>query len=237
MFFPTTFWTVIRKAKEKEPENLNALIDRYREPVIRFIRYKGYSSEDAEDLTQEVFIAVCNDKFLEKLDQKKGKFRSILCAVTMNMIRMFERDRGRLKRGGGRPMASVEGEEDQTGIGAVLSGHAPTPEQRFTVEWIQILLGRALDRLKTEGGKLGAAHHEAFVLHRTDGLSYAQIAAKLGLKESDVTNYIHAAKKKLRDFIDEEIRGYCSSEEEYRQEVAELLELAGSVTPEDRTDA
>ncbi len=228
VFFPSTFWTLIQKAKQKDPQALNEIIRIYQAPIVNFIRFKGASEHDAEDLAQEVFLAVCKDKFLSKLDQCKGKFRSVLCAVTVNILKMNQRDRGRLKRGGGGRKVAIGADDEHDGMIEDVIAKTPSPERQFTAEWIENLVNRALDKLKTDGGRLGPVYHQVLMMHKMDGAGHAEISKALKLKESDVNNYVHAAKKKLREFIEEEIRGYCSSKEEYELEVRELLSLSGT---------
>jgi RNA polymerase sigma-70 factor (ECF subfamily) len=227
VFFPETFWTLIQKAKQKDPQAMNEIVRIYRPPIVNFLRYKGVSEHDADDLAQEVFLAICQDKFLSKLDKCKGKFRSVLCAVTVNILKMRQRDQGRIKRGGGGKKVAI-GSDEQDGMIDDVIARTPSPEQQFTAEWIQTLVNRAVDKLRNQGGKLGPVYHKVFLMHKMDGASHVEIAKALKMKESDVNNYVHAAKKKLREFIEEEIRTYCSSQEEYELEVGELLALTGT---------
>lgn len=228
VFFPETFWTLIQKAKQNDPQALNEIVRIYRPPIVNFIRYKGYSEHDAEDLSQEVFLAICKDHFLAKLDKCKGKFRSVVCAVTTNILKMRQRDRARLKRGGGAKKVAIGPDEDQDGMIDDVIARMPTPEDRFTAEWIESLVNRALEKLQKEGGRLGPVYHKVFLMHKTEGASHAEIARATRLKESDVNNYVHAAKKKLQEFIEAEIRTYCSSQQEYEAEIRDLLSMTGS---------
>jgi predicted transcriptional regulator len=45
------------------------------------------------------------------------------------------------------------------------------------------------------------------------GKSYKEIATKLGKSETDVTNYIHRAKLRLKHEIEQLIGEYCTAEE------------------------
>ena len=48
--FKSTIWTMIREAQEGESLAVNNLLDRYREPVVGFLRNRGLNKEDAEDV-------------------------------------------------------------------------------------------------------------------------------------------------------------------------------------------
>ena len=55
-----------------------------------------------------------------------------------------------------------------------------------------------------------------------DELPYREIAGKLGRKEHDVKNFIFQGKKLLKEAIRQFIREYCSSPDEFREELEEL---------------
>ena len=111
---PSTMWTVISQARRGGQEALEAIFKKYRPPVYAFIRNTGFPHEDAEDLTQEVFLALVKDDVLEKADKERGKFRSLLLAVTRHAISTKRRHDGRIKRGGGaKPLSLSEGEDHE----------------------------------------------------------------------------------------------------------------------------
>jgi RNA polymerase sigma-70 factor (ECF subfamily) len=63
------------------------------------VRRRGYSPEDAQDLTQEFFSRLLTSNSLASVDRRKGKFRSFLLA-SMNHLLAKEWDRSqRQKRG------------------------------------------------------------------------------------------------------------------------------------------
>jgi hypothetical protein len=67
---------------------------------LHFARRRGYSPEDAQDLTQGFFLHVVKHRAFTGVEQLKGKFRSFLLASFQNHL-SDAADRGRrLKRGG-----------------------------------------------------------------------------------------------------------------------------------------
>ena len=52
-----------------------------------------------------------------------------------------------------------------------------------------------------------------------NGMSYKDVAARLGATEAEVTNWIHRAKDKMRAHLVERVKEYCSSEEELEAEI------------------
>ena len=54
-------------------------------------------------------------------------------------------------------------------------------------------------------------------------LTYEQVAQQLGLKSSDVTNYLAYARREFRRTVLEQLREMTASEEEFRREARSLL--------------
>ena len=73
---------------------------------------------------------------------------------------------------------------------------------------------QAMERLKHDPGT------QALKL-QLEGLSYQEIAEKLGRKAADVTNFIHRAKERLRREVERLIAEY-STREDVAEELAAL---------------
>jgi DNA-directed RNA polymerase specialized sigma24 family protein len=117
--FQSTRWSlVLVSAKSQAPGSKEAFADLcklYWYPLYAFIRYRGYSPEDAQDLVQGFFLHLVEHKTLRRVDRSKGKFRSFLLASLQNFL-SDEADRARcLKRGGGAEFVhfDLEGCEDR----------------------------------------------------------------------------------------------------------------------------
>src|SRR5260370_14315689 len=102
-FRPTRWSVVLLSAQSKAPGSqaaLAALCRLYWYPLYAFVRRRGYSPEDAQDLTQGFFLHLLDHKALAQVDPLKGKFRSVLLVSIQNYLSK-EADRARcLKRGG-----------------------------------------------------------------------------------------------------------------------------------------
>ena len=125
--FPTTVWDVVRAAGEQQPAALERLASDYRAPVLSFIRSRGIAAASAEDLCQDVFVRVLAGGVLAKADAAKGRFRSLLCTVTVRVIQDWGRRQREL------PVAELDPQ-------------APAPD--FDRVWVLHLTERALRRLK-----------------------------------------------------------------------------------------
>jgi RNA polymerase sigma-70 factor (ECF subfamily) len=205
MSFPSSVWTLMLSLKA-DPERMKELVvRRYREPVYQFLLRRVPRPEDAEDLTQEVFLRICADSFLQKVDPEKGKFRSLLLAVTRRVIASHQR----------HELAEMRDRRRQVPLDDLeLPADAPA-EGEFDRLWVGNLMTQAMDRMKEEPNL-------AALRLQVQGKSYREIAAELGRSESDVTNHIHRAKQRLRHEIETVIREYSGGE--VQAEIAALMQ-------------
>src|ERR1700745_3488418 len=88
--FRTTHWSVVLlSAQTQVPGSRTAMADLcqlYWYPLYAFVRRRGYSPEDAQDLTQGFFLHLLDHKALTHVDPLKGKFRSFLLAAIQNYL-------------------------------------------------------------------------------------------------------------------------------------------------------
>ena len=95
--FNTTHWSVVTLAgKAQSPQSALAIekaVPHLLATVVWvFIRRKGYSNADAEDLTQEFFARFLERNEFEVVDPSKGKFRTFLLAALTHFL-SNQRDR------------------------------------------------------------------------------------------------------------------------------------------------
>src|SRR5215472_5620607 len=113
--FATTHWSVVVHAGDSgSPETASAmerLCRTYWYPLYVFIRRKGYSHEDASDLTQAFFAKFLEKLYLKSVDANLGKFRTfLLTSMTHFLANEWDRSQAQ-KRGGGERVISFD---DQT---------------------------------------------------------------------------------------------------------------------------
>src|SRR5262245_31872417 len=86
MQFNSTVWRRIDDARSGSREALESLLANYRAPLLDYLRSKGVSEHDAEDVVQEVCIEISQDEFLKRADRAKGRFRTLLLRVTQYVL-------------------------------------------------------------------------------------------------------------------------------------------------------
>src|SRR5512144_1013499 len=108
--FTTTHWSVVlATADQDSPQGaaaLEKLCRTYWYPLYAYVRRRGYSHEDAQDLTQGFLLQLLERHAFARADASKGRFRSFLLAA-LSYFLSDERERAAAqKRGGGRPTLS-----------------------------------------------------------------------------------------------------------------------------------
>ncbi|MFM7182529.1 MAG: RNA polymerase sigma factor [Verrucomicrobiales bacterium] len=88
--FRTTRWTVVFAAGEGSDAGsqmaMEELCRTYWYPLYVYVRRRGYSKEDAEDLTQAFLARLFAKKNLDGLSPEHGRFRSFLLAALKNFL-------------------------------------------------------------------------------------------------------------------------------------------------------
>ena len=113
--FATTHWSLVVAAKPGEASQsraqqaLDYLCRAYWYPLYAFVRSRGYSSDDAQDLTQSFFARLIETRGFGTADPERGRFRSyLLGAMKHFMANEWHRAQAK-KRGGGVAFLELDG--------------------------------------------------------------------------------------------------------------------------------
>ena len=87
------------------------LCQTYWAPLYSFVRSRGYTVHDAQDLTQSFFAYLIEHKIYARVDRQKGKFRSFLLASLKNFLADASDRERTLKRGGGQDFLPLHEEQ------------------------------------------------------------------------------------------------------------------------------
>ncbi len=229
--FQSTLWSVVIRAKDLEsPERraaLEKLFQTYWKPLYFFIRRKGKSVDDSEDLIQGFFAEVLSKNHLKYVDRARGKFRTFLLTCLEHYL-ADEYDRARAqKRGGDRihlPLDVRQAEREAS----LQPKSDETPGRIFEREWAVNVLAQAMAALKAafEGSGRGSefALFKAHLMSaRPQGASYEEMAKTLGVSADDIRNRIRSTRLQLREAILDVIRDYSDSEKDAQEELMLLL--------------
>jgi len=203
--FVTTRWSLIVSgggSKSKEQETRAALAELcriYWRPIFAFICRRGYSTQDAEDLTQDFFVMILEGDWLKNADPSRGRFRSLLLKSLKNFLNDAADKIHARKRGGDVSFISWDAWMSEAPSELSMSTQTLTSlpaERLFDVRWAATVVERALRRLREECERKGRRRVfdvlSAYLTVERDDVSCASLATKSGVPQGTVESYFIA---------------------------------------------
>src|SRR5204863_5984313 len=132
---------------------LSELCKTYWRPIFAYICRRGYSSQDAEDLTQDFFASLLQGPLLERADRDRGHFRSLLLKALRDFLGHATEKLGASKRGGGVKLVSWDDRMAEALSQLSISAQALSscsPEQLFDVRSEATVVENALPRRRVD---------------------------------------------------------------------------------------
>jgi DNA-directed RNA polymerase specialized sigma24 family protein len=232
--FQTTEWTaVLLSAQSGAPAADSAreeICRRYWYPLYAYIRRRGYSGDDARDLTQGFFLSLFDRKALRHATPIRGRFRSFLLASVKNHLSTEFHRQNAIKRGGNIEFISLDFESAEDRYS---KDHAEflTAEKIFDARWAMTLLDDTTKRLREEYGALGkeTVFQELLpflgLAGTSTGMGYELAAKKLNLTLGGAKTLVHRFRRRYAEVlreavaqtvtdpnqIDDEIRALCDA--------------------------
>jgi RNA polymerase sigma-70 factor (ECF subfamily) len=233
-WFVTTHWSVVLSAGHSDTpraaEALQRLCQAYWYPLYAYVRRRGYSPHDAQDLTQGFFARLLKRHAMTKVDRAKGKFRSFLLA-SMNHFLADEWDKRRAqKRDAGQPI-SLDLESAETRYLQQADDALPA-EKTFERRWALTLLEQVYERLRQDYRREGKGDlFETLrfsLMGERSAVPYADLARRLSMNEGAVKVAVHRLRQNYRKRLRAHIAETVATPEEVEEELRCLLRaLAG----------
>ena len=210
--FATTHWTVVLAAGQRStPQSdlaLEQLCKTYWFPLYAYVRRRGHTKEDAEDLTQAFFARFLARNYLEGLRAERGRFRAFLLASLKHFLANEWDKSQRQKRGGNIPHLSLDWQTADTKF-QVAAVNEPSPDRAFDREWAVTLLAKVIEQLQKECEAEDKAklfeQLKIFLTTGKAGTAQAEVAKALDMEEGTVRVAIHRLRKRYRQLLRDEI--------------------------------
>jgi DNA-directed RNA polymerase specialized sigma24 family protein len=229
--FATTRWSLVLDAgTEMTPGGraaLATLCELYWYPLYSYLRRRGQSAEDAQDLTQGFFARLLEKQGLQVVDRSRGRFRSFLLASLDHYV-SNERDHAHAqKRGGSTPPISLD-----IALAEDFYIREPadpwTPEKIFDRNWALALLGRVLARL---GGEMQAEGKgelfnalQGYLSGEEAPASYQEVGKSLRMSDGALRVAVHRLRRRYRTLLYDEIAQTVATPEEIDLELQYLID-------------
>jgi len=216
--FVTTRWSLILSGADSDGDAEQAraaladLCRIYWRPVFSFVCRRGYSTEDAQDLTQDFFVMMLQSDWLQHADENRGRFRSFLLKSLQNFLNHAREKNHARKRGGDVQFVSWDDWMAEAPSTLSISPQAleKLPADRlFDLRWAATVVEQALRRLGEECEAKGRRRlFDALRGHLTAERaesSYADLAKSLGVAESVIKKQLHNLRERYRWLLRSEV--------------------------------
>lgn len=175
---------LIQRAAGGDQDAFGDLYERYLEDIYRYVYYRVLDVEEAEDLTEAVFLRVWENLIKTREKSKIKNFRAWIYRITHNLVIDYQRKK--------KPL-SVDLDTVPWINEAVMPGTEKIVEKQLS----EAALVRALHELED-------TLQQVVILRFLNELSHAETAAVLGLTEGHVRVLQYRALKRLRLYLRED---------------------------------
>lgn len=230
--FAATQWSLVRIAQGDDAGGtharraLESLCRTYWYPLYTFIRRRGYSAADAQDLTQAFFARFIATGGFASADSGRGRFRNYLLGALKHFL-ANEWNRARMqKRGGDVTFLEWDALAPERRY-ALEPAQDTDPELSYDREWALESIARAMDKLRREFESAGKAElFEALKGCLTSNEPPREVtAAQLGTTEGAVKVATHRLRQRFRRILREEIAETVGSSDEIDEEMRYLVSV------------
>ena len=171
---------LVQRAIGHDPEAFGRLYDIHVDRVYRHIYYRVGNEEDAEDLTQQVFLKAW--QAIHSYKKTASPFIAWLMTISHNLVVDFYRTK--------KDKAYLEAE-------VLADDTASSPERAAEASFEQQRLRKAILQL-------GSDEQQVIILRFIEGFEFAEIASVLKKKEGNVRVILHRSLVKLRNILEKE---------------------------------
>jgi RNA polymerase sigma-70 factor (ECF subfamily) len=170
---------LVKNAVAGDAEVFGKLYDMYVKRIYRHIFYRVGNVEDAEDLTQQVFMKAW--KAIGRYKKTSSPFIAWLMRISHNLVTDFYRSK--------KDKVYLDTE-------LVADDRDSSPERVGEVNFEQQQLRKAILQLPDE-------QQQVIMMRFIEGFTYVEIASSLGKSEGAIRVIQHRALKKIRCIIEE----------------------------------
>jgi len=203
---------------------LQELCRAYWYPLYAFVRYRGYSSDEAQDLTQSFFVRIIETRGFASADPERGRFRSYLLGAMKHFL-ANEWHRARTqKRGGGVTFLDLDALDPEARY-ALEPAQSTDPDAGFDREWAHETIARAMEKLRAESVARGKGEmFEGLKESLTgDEPARSETAARLGMTDGAVKVAVHRLRQRYREILRAEIAETVTEPSDVEAEMRHLV--------------
>jgi RNA polymerase sigma factor (sigma-70 family) len=230
--FHTTRWSVVLAARGRSTvdaqQSLDTLCRQYWPPLYAYVRHRGHTEHDAQDLTQAFFARLLEKDWLAAAERERGRFRTfLLMALKRFLANEWDRSQTQ-KRGGSARIASLDASEEISPP----DRKSMSAESLFERRWALTLLESVMLRLREEheaAGRLAEYEELKSCLTAERGaIDYESLAVALNIQAASARSTVYRLRKRFRELFREEIAGTVADAADVDDEVRAVIAALGS---------
>lgn len=224
-----TRWTLVRRAAGSETGEAGdrawaELVERYRAPVERTVRYwlRGHSQVD--EAVDDFFAHLLLKGILPKADPDQGRFRAFVQGVIRRYVQQWKR---------ASRVDAAGGEEEAGSLLGDLGAREDLDQVELDEEraWAEGLLAGALAQLVREKPRDGQLLLDAHGIPGGTPIEREALAASAGIKTNALDQALFRARKRLRELVIDAVAESVATQEDFESERAVMLDRLLSAHP------
>lgn len=243
---PTTRWSLVVRAGEfsgdasarlSARQSLEELCQIYWPALYGYLRRRGRSRQDAEDLIQGFFTDLLQRESIATADASRGRFRAFLYASLDHYVANQHRRDNAVKRGSATYTFSIDGgqaDESDRSLGVTeIADRSIDPARLFDRQWAHCLIRQTVRALEQEyqakgKGEWFAKLSPMLTSTDTDSQTRQQIARDLGLSSTALKVAIHRLRATYRQRLIDAVAQTVEDPEDSGRERQCLFDALGN---------
>ena len=229
--FATTHWSLVVAAKPdaasqtQAQKALEELCRAYWYPLYAFVRNRGYSPTDAEDLTQSFFARLIETRGFASAEPERGRFRSYLLGALKHFLAHDWENKKARKRGGDVTFLELDSLQPEARY-AVEPAYCDDPDAEFNRQWAQQSIARAIETLRARFAAKGKGEFFEALKGSLTGEEppRSESAERLGMTEDAVKVAVHRLRKDFRQLLRGEIAKTVADSSDIDEEMRHLVD-------------
>ena len=217
------------ESAESARQALSGFCEAYWPPLYSFLRHRGHSSADAQDLVQGFFAHLLEQDTLTRADRQKGRLRTFLLGSLQNFLfNEYERARA-LKRGGGRQIVSIDEHLPEAEAAMFATSHL-SDAGCYDFVWASNIVTRAWQSLQNAFVAEGKAEWLEELRPFVAGGSITppnqeEAAARLGVPIATLRTWLSRLRQRYRESLRMEVASTVSDPADVDAELHHLYQI------------
>lgn len=182
----------IARLVARDESAFNELVVTYERRVFSLVYRMLGRRDEAEDLSQEVFVQV-----FKAIDQFRGdsKLSTWIYRIAVNLCKNRTKYLSRRHAGAQDDIDAMADRVPLSAAKGVSVGDVSRPDELVEGMQLEVVVKRAIAQLEPE-------FREALILRDVEDMSYEEIASVMGLPDGTVKSRIHRARGQLRALVE-----------------------------------